>query len=99
MGASGGSGLELSRLLAADGCDLVLVGRDGARLERVAGELRTGHETVVSCHARDLAEPKAAANLWKELGADAQNIDILVNNAGVGLYRRLDKRTLDEIDR
>jgi len=77
----------------------VLAGRDGARLERVAGELRTRHETVVSCHARDLAEPKAAANLWKELGADAQNIDILVNNAGVGLYGRLDKRTLDEIDR
>jgi NAD(P)-dependent dehydrogenase (short-subunit alcohol dehydrogenase family) len=34
-----------------------------------------------------------------ETGAAAENIDILVNNAGVGLYGRLDERTLDEIDR
>jgi NAD(P)-dependent dehydrogenase (short-subunit alcohol dehydrogenase family) len=37
-GAGGGIGLELSRLPAADGCDVVLVGRDGARSERVAGD-------------------------------------------------------------
>src|SRR5262245_51694436 len=97
-GAGGGIGLELSRLLAADGCDLVLVGRDGARLERVADELRTRHGTAVRCQARDLAHPAAAANLWKDLGATAESVDILANNAGVGLYGRLDERTLEEID-
>jgi uncharacterized protein len=98
-GAGGGIGLELSRLLAADGCDLVLVGRDRARLERVAQELRTRHGIAVRCEARDLADPGAALNLWQDLGATAERLDILVNNAGVGLYGRLDERALAEIDR
>ena len=98
-GPGGGIGLELARLLAADGCDLVLVGRDGARLELIAEELRTRHGTAVRCEARDLADPVAAANLWKDLGPTAERVDILVNNAGVGLYGRLDERALAEIDR
>ncbi len=98
-GAGGGIGLELSRLLAADGCDLVLVGRDGARLERVAAELQGRHGVAVRCEARDLAHPGAAPILWKDLGATGEGVDILVNNAGVGLYGRLDERTLEEIDR
>src|SRR5215813_7382396 len=98
-GGGGGIGLELSRLLAADGCDLVLAGRDGARLERVAEELRTRHGIAVRCEALDLADPGAASKLWTNLGATAEHVDILVNNAGVGLYGCLDERAPGEIDR
>jgi uncharacterized protein len=98
-GAGGGIGLELARLLAADGCNLILVGRDGGRLERVANDLRTRHGTATLCQPCDLAEPAAAVNLWNHLGATAESIDILVNNAGVGLYGRLDERTFPDIDR
>ena len=40
-GASGGIGLELARLLAADRHDLVLAARNRERLEAVAADLRT----------------------------------------------------------
>ena len=39
-GATGGIGLELARLLAADGFHLILVGRRRDQLERVAGAVR-----------------------------------------------------------
>ena len=37
-GASSGIGLELANLLAVDGCNLTLVGRNRARLEELAGK-------------------------------------------------------------
>ncbi len=96
-GAGRGIGLELSRLLAADGCDLVTVGRDGAALEREAEALRSRNGIAVRCFPRDLAQPGAAAALWRDLGESP--VDILVNNAGVGLYGRLDEGRLEDLDR
>src|SRR5262245_63643764 len=60
-GASGGIGLELTRLLAADHNNIVLVGRDHQRLERVAADLRTRYHVTVRCEAWDLSEPGTAA--------------------------------------
>jgi short-subunit dehydrogenase len=85
-GASSGIGLELSRLLAADANDLVLVGRDGRRLDALAEELRAAHGKSMRCEVRDLSEPNAALELWTELARTGLAIDVLVNNAGVGLY-------------
>src|SRR5262249_53138104 len=96
---AGGLGVELTRLLAADGCDLVLVGRDAARWERAGEEGRARPRAAARCAARDLAEPGAAPDLGRDLGAPAERVDIPVNNAGVGLYGRLDERGLGELDR
>jgi short-subunit dehydrogenase len=85
-GAAGGIGLELSRLLAADGHDLVMVGRDRQRLEHVAAQLRAEHQIAVRCESWDLSEPHAASRLWTDVAAAGIEIDVLVNNAGVGLY-------------
>ncbi len=49
-GASSGIGLELARLLGADGYDLVVVARDAQRLQEAAEELRAQHG--VSVHER-----------------------------------------------
>jgi short-subunit dehydrogenase len=40
-GASSGIGLEVARLLARDGCDLVVVSRNGRKLEGLYAELVT----------------------------------------------------------
>ena len=45
-GASSGIGLELASLLAADRCNLVLVGRDRARLQELAGKLQAEHHSL-----------------------------------------------------
>jgi len=85
-GASSGIGFELARLLAEDGHDLVLVARDGAKLEGRAQELGAQQHVSVRWQATDLSVPGAAEALWDRLNVEKVAIDILVNNAGVGLH-------------
>ena len=79
-GASGGIGLELARLFAADGHDLVLVSRGGQRLATIARDLEERYRVEVRPISRDLANPIAAISLFDECG----EVDFLVNNAGFG---------------
>jgi hypothetical protein len=88
-GATSGIGLELSRLLAGGGYDLILVARNPQKLEEVAGELRARHHISVRCEPKDLSEPRAASDLWVELATAGVVVDVLVNNAGVGIYGAL----------
>jgi short-subunit dehydrogenase len=84
-GASGGIGLELARLFAAGGYDLVLVARSTARLEELAGELRK-HGGAVRVLAKDLAKPESPEEVFQELEAAGVAVDVLVNNAGFATY-------------
>ena len=76
-GASSGIGLELAKLLAADGHDLVLVARSTDRLDALAAEIGPGRVRVIGA---DLARPDAAPAIHAAVG----DVDVLVNNAGVG---------------
>jgi short-subunit dehydrogenase len=98
-GATGGIGLELARLLAADGFQLTLVGRRRDRLDQVATELGKAHRVGVQVESRDLSECGAAARLWSDLASRGARIDVLVNNAGVGLYGALEEQDPTELDR
>jgi short-subunit dehydrogenase len=98
-GASGGIGLELARILAANGHDLVIVGRNRELLETVGADLRSAHHVSVRCDARDLARPHAASELWADLTAASVIVDVLVNNAGVGLYGALDMQDSSQLER
>src|SRR4029450_6910775 len=98
-GAAGGIGLELARILAADGHNLVIVGRNRERLETVGADLHSTHHVSVRCDARDLARPHAASELWADLTAAGVIVDVLVNNAGVGLYGALDMQDSSQLER
>lgn len=81
-GASSGLGMELARLLAGAGHDLVLVGRSGAPMEELAryAEERFGVETTVL--PKDLAHPGAAGEIADGVAARGIGVDVLVNSAG-----------------
>jgi short-subunit dehydrogenase len=98
-GASSGIGLELSRLLAAAGHDLVLVGRSAERLDQTVRELHDRYGVQVESRRRDLSEPGAAETLWRELMAGGVAVDILVNNAGVGLHGAFGQQDPEAISR
>ncbi len=98
-GASSGIGFELARLLAQDGCDLVVVARDARKLDEMAQAFHHRYAVWVRPHAADLSEPGAATALWSGLESEGIRIDILVNNAGVGLYGPLSEQAPDAIAR
>lgn len=83
-GASGGIGLELSRLFAQDGFALVLVARSGDRLSNLARELAAAHKIQAEPIALDLSLPEAPEVLFAEVARRKITVDILVNNAGFG---------------
>jgi len=85
-GASRGIGLELAKLFARDGFDLVLVARNESDLANVADELRRNDGVSVTVIPKDLSLPTAAEELYQELQREDIEVDILVNNAGFGLY-------------
>jgi uncharacterized protein len=80
-GASGGIGLELAKLCAAAGNDVVLIARRKSELEDLAGSLAHKHGVAARMIVADLADPEAPQAIFDAIGA----VDILINNAGFGL--------------
>jgi NAD(P)-dependent dehydrogenase (short-subunit alcohol dehydrogenase family) len=81
-GATRGIGLAVARLLSAQGCSLVITGRDHAALARAGKELAHGNVRVVAqvCDVRDAESVRA---LFWAVGRQFKRIDILFNNAGM----------------
>lgn len=94
-GASAGIGVELARLFAADGSDLVLVARREDRLRALADELAAAHGVDVDVIVQDLSEPDAAATLTDRLSEAGTAVDVLVNNAGFGATGRFAELELE----
>jgi len=75
-GASSGIGLEMSRQLASEGYELILVARSEEKLLAIAREL--GNAKVI---VADLAQPDAPRRVFDSAGP----VDVLINNAGYGV--------------
>ncbi|MDQ0392224.1 glucose 1-dehydrogenase [Labrys monachus] len=81
-GSSRGIGLALARGLAEAGANVILNGRDEAKLEQAAEALRAqGH--AVDTAAFDVAAPEAVKAGIAAVEARHGGIGILINNAGI----------------
>ncbi|WP_432010706.1 SDR family NAD(P)-dependent oxidoreductase [Streptomyces cucumeris] len=78
-GGSGGIGTSIARLLAAEGCAVLVHGRDAARTEEVVAALR-GAGAQAEAVLGDLGDDESAAEVARR--AADWGTDILVNNAG-----------------
>ncbi len=83
-GASSGIGMELARVHAATGGDLVLVARNKSKLEELKLEFETSCSVKVLVIEKDLSLPNAALEVYNELNSKNVSIDYLINNAGFG---------------
>jgi short-subunit dehydrogenase len=90
-GASSGIGLELAKLFAQSGRNLILVARSAGKLNDLREELVKQHSVHVEVIVADLAEVDAAPKLVAELNSRRLVADILVNNAGFGELGRFDE--------
>jgi short-subunit dehydrogenase len=91
-GASAGIGAVYADRLAWRGHDLILVARDRARLEALAGRLGDGTGRRVEVMAADLTDPLGLRRVEGRLRSDPA-IGMLVNNAGMAA-----SGTLAEVD-
>jgi uncharacterized protein len=85
-GASSGIGLELARVLAEAGYNVVLVARGKERLVPLASELGTTHGVAAWVVPADLARPDAPAAVFAEVERLGVIVDVLINNAGFGTH-------------
>jgi short-subunit dehydrogenase len=95
-GASGGIGLELSRLFARDGYNLILVARSAEKLQALAVELEQAHGTTITILPADLSRPDAAQEVYSQVQAKDIQVDALVNNAGFGILDALATAHLED---
>jgi short-subunit dehydrogenase len=79
-GASSGIGLELARLFAADGFDLVIAAEDD-ELQNAADALRIGGGRTVEAVQVDLATPEGVEELVARVARPPQALAL---NAGIG---------------
>ncbi|MEK6247519.1 MAG: SDR family oxidoreductase [Planctomycetales bacterium] len=93
-GASSGIGLELAKLFAEDGTNLVLVARRKDRLEELASRLRDENGIEVSVLAKDLCDKEAPNEILARLTDDGITVDVVVNNAGFGAVGSFAKLSL-----
>jgi short-subunit dehydrogenase len=94
-GASSGIGLELVRVFAQNGHDVVLVARSEGRLRALAAELQTRWPIRAHVMAIDLSLPRAAADIVDRLDGLGIDVDVLVNNAGFGAYGSFLETSID----
>jgi short-subunit dehydrogenase len=84
-GGSGGIGLELAKVLARNGFDLVLVARKRDTLEAAAGQLEGKFDIKAHVFAADLRRREAPEEIYNFLQNENIPIEVLINNAGFGL--------------
>ncbi len=80
-GSSRGIGRGIALGLAAEGCDVMLTGRDAAALDETANAVRAkGRRAAIA--VTDLREKDAPEKLIAQVKREFGALDILVNNAG-----------------
>jgi meso-butanediol dehydrogenase/(S,S)-butanediol dehydrogenase/diacetyl reductase len=78
-GAGIGLGRALARRFAADGDNVVLLGRTASKVEAVASEIGV-RAMAVGC---DVSSPKSVAAAFAAIAVRHPRIDVLINNAAV----------------
>jgi len=85
-GASGGIVLELARIHARNGNDLVLVARTKMKLDEIKSEFESKYHVRVIIVSMDLSVTDAAREVYDIVSNQNIQVDYLINNAGYGDY-------------
>lgn len=83
-GASNGIGLELAKIHAAKGDQLVLVARNKSKLDELKIELEKTYKISIYTIGKDLSAMNAGQEIFDETSKQQIHIDYLINNAGFG---------------
>ncbi len=93
-GASSGIGMELAKIHASKGRDLILVARRVDELMKLKIELEASFKIQVEVIPMDLMKENAATELYKLVKEKNIQVNYLFNNAGLGGYGKFHERDL-----
>lgn len=93
-GASSGIGLELAKIHASKGGNLILVARSESKLNDLKSELESQYGIQVTVIALDLSQPSSAQELFEQTEARSLQVGTLINNAGFGGHGKFHERSL-----
>ncbi len=85
-GGGSGVGLAAARLFLKEGARVAIAGRNAAKLNAAATELKGGADLIA--HSADITDAKQAADLIGHVTKAFGRIDILVANAGMNIKER-----------
>ncbi|WP_020528613.1 SDR family NAD(P)-dependent oxidoreductase [Flexithrix dorotheae] len=91
-GASSGIGLELAKIHASKGDNLVLVARREEKLLEIKAELEKTNRVEVTVIAKDLSKRTAPEEIYKALEKEGIVVEYLINNAGFGGHGKFHER-------
>jgi short-subunit dehydrogenase len=83
-GSSSGIGLELAKIHAEKGDNLVLVARNKEKLDELKADIELKYNVLVNTFQKDLSVPDSAKEVYDFLMQQNISIDYLINNAGFG---------------
>jgi short-subunit dehydrogenase len=83
-GASNGIGLELAKIHASKGGNLILVARNKSKLDELKTVLEKQFNVSVYTIGKDLSATTAAQEIYDEINKENIQVDYLINNAGFG---------------
>ena len=95
-GASNGIGLELAKIHASRGGDLVLVARNKAKLDELKVALENQFKVSVYTIGKDLSAINSAQEVYEETSKKNILIDYLINNAGFGDFGMFSETNWDK---
>lgn len=85
-GASSGIGKALAHEFASDDYDIIAVAQHKDKLDSLVQEIKSMHGREVMTVQKDLAQDKAAQEVYDEVKKFNRTINVLVNDAGVGQH-------------
>jgi len=91
-GASRGIGLELARLHAMSGGDLMIVARNSDELETVKSELERDYGISVQEYVADLTQEGVPQQIYDFVKGQGRAVEVLINNAGIGGHGKFHER-------
>lgn len=96
-GASSGIGLEISRVFAREGYNLVMVSQNRDNLEKAKSMICIENSKVeIITISKNLADPSAPKEIFDYTEQNSINIDILVNNAGIQVYGNFHESSIED---
>jgi len=95
VGGSGGLGEAMAHTLSGAGAKIALVGRNQAKLDKVADDIKA-RGGVAETFIADMVSESDVARLAKDVNAKFENPQILINSAGINIRKSVTDFTLKE---